>query len=118
MAAPHCDQAIQVRQPTANSQAVAVDQGTSILILTNTANYTGLQVTFPQNAVNGQFFTIMMGTTNSITITNVAGASAYTFVNPVTGLAPGTAMTAAANGCSVTYLYQAAGNRWIRYARA
>lgn len=112
------NQAIQTFAATGNNQAVVVTSGISLLLLTHTANRTGLTITFPPSPIDGQMFTVMLGTTNSITFTALnGGTGAATIVGPLTGLNLSSAPTATANGNAVTYLYTAASNSWYRYSR-
>ena len=103
---------IQAFTATANGQAVVVNSGISVLLLTHTANRTGLSVTFPASPGPGQLFTIMLGTTNTITLTNVGGGAAV--VNPITTLNPNTSN----GGSGVTYMYFATTNTWYRHSCA
>lgn len=112
------NQAVQTFNPTGNGQSVSANSGTSILLLTNTANRTNLTVTFPPSPIDGQFFSITMGTTNSCTFAALnGGTGGASIVNGLTGLAPGTNPTSTANGASVTFIYNLAANTWYRYAR-
>jgi len=114
----YANQATQIFAATGNNQTVVVTSGISLLLLTHTANRTGLTIDFPPSPIDGQIFTIMLGTTNSITFTALAGGTGgATIISPLTGLNPASAPTATANGNAVTYLYNAASNSWYRYSR-
>jgi hypothetical protein len=112
---PFCNQAIQSAVP-ANGGTTVAAATTSILILSPAANIASHTVTFPTSPTNGQLFTIMLGTSNTITtLTNSAPGS--TIVNGITGLSVAN-LGASSGGTSVTYLFNSATNSWIRYARA
>ena len=105
-------QTVQPFAATANGQAVSANAGTTVLILTHTANRTGLTVTFPPNPSTGQLFTIMLGTVFTITLVNVAGAGGAAIVNGITDLNP----VGTNAGVSITYLYFAGNNSWCRFS--
>jgi hypothetical protein len=105
---PLCNQAIQAFSVTANNQAVAANATTSILLLQPTAIRTGLAITFPPSPTNGQYFTILLGATFSVTMTNTAGTGGAAIVNPITTL------SATVGQAAVTYLYYGPSNAWYR----
>ncbi len=115
-----CNQAIQVAAP-ASSGTVTTLSSTSTLLLIHTANRTNVTIVFPPNPTNGQFFTIMLGTSNSITLINTGGTGGATIINGITGLNPASSPTAAANGNAITYIYFATSgttsNAWYRFSR-
>lgn len=110
----NANQAIQSVTPTSNG-SVAASATTSILILKNAGAVTNFTITFPQTPTDGQYFTILQGSTGSTSINNAGGGA--TVVNGITGLNPAVAPTAAANGAAVTYYYSATANTWYRFSR-
>ncbi|MGB8467931.1 MAG: hypothetical protein WCE21_02915 [Candidatus Babeliales bacterium] len=115
-ALPWCNQAIMSATPTTGS-TITTTATTSILLLKNTTNVTGVTIDFPPNPTNGQMFTIMLGTTSTITMTNAGGTGGATIVNGVTGLNATATPTATANGAAVAYLYSSTSNAWYRMWR-
>ncbi|MFA6066703.1 MAG: hypothetical protein WC707_05990 [Candidatus Babeliaceae bacterium] len=113
-----CNQALQSVVPTVGG-SVTTASGTSILILKNAANVggAGFTVTFPPSPTDGQFFTILQGSTNSTALNNAAGTGGAAIVNPITTLNPGANFSSTANGASVTYYYNTTANSWYRYGR-
>jgi len=109
-------QGIQEYNALANNLTVTVLSGKFILLLTHTANRTGLRVNFPQNPTNGQLFTIMLATASSISLIN-ATLDGKAIVNGIGTLNPALGLGAANFGASVTYLYVASKNGWYRYYR-
>ena len=115
------NQSIQLAIPT-NSGSIHANSNTSILILKNTNNVSGYTIYFPANPTDGQFFMILLGTSNNVTsITNSTNinstAPGKAIINPITSLNPGATLSASANGVSVTYLYVASTNSWYRFHR-
>jgi hypothetical protein len=111
-----CEQAIQSVVPT-NNGTVSVNSGVSILLLKHTTSTTNFTIVFPPNPINGQIFTILLGTSNSITINNVGGAGGASIVNQIVKLNPASAQTASSNGSAVSYFYSGSANSWYRLAR-
>ncbi len=101
-----CEQSIQSVTITANAQSVTAAATTSILILKTTAARTGFAITFPASPTNGQYFTVLLGGTNSVAGSNVGGTGGATIVNGVTTLNTTTP--------SVTYFYYSTDNVWYR----
>jgi hypothetical protein len=111
-----CFQAIQSITPTTNGSVIC-NSTTTILLLKHSSNITNFTVRFPPNPANGQLFTILLGTTNTITLNNVGGTGGASIVNQITGLNPSAGPNSTANGCSVTYFYSSAANTWYRLHR-
>lgn len=109
-----CDQAIQRITPV-NNGSVTVNSTTSILLFKNTTNVNNFTVNFPPNPTNGQMFTILLGTTNSVAINSV-GTSGASVVNPINTLSTG-APSGNAGGTAVTYFFSAIDNTWYRCGR-
>jgi hypothetical protein len=101
-----CNQAIQVFTVTANNQSVTANATTSILLLKTTAARTGLTITFPASPTNGQYFTILLGSTFSITVTNAGNGASIVNGTTTYSSSPGQAAT--------SYLYYAPDNSWYR----
>ena len=117
-----CNQAIQVTAPTTNNVTVTTLSTTSILLFANTASRTGITVDFPPNPINGQLFTIMLGSAaDTVTLINTGGTGGATIVNGITALNATMNPTATSNGNSVTYIYIATSgvttNAWYRLGR-
>ncbi|MFA6066704.1 MAG: hypothetical protein WC707_05995 [Candidatus Babeliaceae bacterium] len=112
------DQAIQSATPTVGGSVTTLST-TSILILKNVVNVggAGFTVRFPPSPIDGQFFTIVQGSTNSTTLVNTGGTGGAAIVNPVNSLAPGSNFTSSTNGAAVTYYYNATANTWYRIGR-
>ncbi|HEX2977561.1 MAG TPA: hypothetical protein VHO47_00350 [Candidatus Babeliales bacterium] len=109
-------QAIQSITPTNNGSVITAST-TGLLLLKHTSNVTNFTVNFPPNPVNGQLFTILLGTSNTISLNNAGGAGGASVINAITSLNPGSALAAATNGTSVTYFYSSAANSWYRFLR-
>lgn len=110
-----CNQAKQSVVPTEGG-SITVNSSTSILILNPATLILNFTVTFPPNPTDGQFFTILLGTNNTINLTNAAGAGAASIVNNISQLSL-TAPAASIGGTSVTYMYIASANSWYRFNR-
>ncbi len=106
---PTCDQALQSFTVTAGGQSVAANATTSVLLLQAGSSFSGLTITFPASPTNGQYFTIILGSTNSInTITNVAGTGGAAIVNA------SLQFTNTPGQTSANYFYFASSNAWYR----
>jgi hypothetical protein len=108
-----CNQAIQSVTPT-NNGSVSANSTTAILLLNHNSNISNYTINFPASPTNGQLFTIMLGTTNSISFSNTAPAGAA-IVNGITTLDPSPLL--GEKIVSVTYLYTTTNNSWYRYQR-
>lgn len=109
-----CNQSVQAVTPV-NHGSVIVNQTTSILLLNPAADIDNFTVNFPAYPANGQFFTIMLGTTFSINLNNQTPAG-VAIINGITALTPANLMIG--NGCTaVTYFYVAETNCWYRCNR-
>lgn len=113
---PQCDQATMAATPSSNN-TITTSATTSILILRNTANVNNVTVVFPPNPINGQLFTILLGTTNTASLNNAGGTGGATIVNPITSLNPTGNPGGSTNGTSVTYYYYNITNSWYRMLR-
>lgn len=109
-------QSTQSVAPTTNG-SITTASTTGLLLLKHTANITNFTVRFPPNPVDGQVFTILLGTSNTISLINVGGTGGASVINAITSLNPGSALAAATNGTSVTYFYSSVANSWYRFLR-
>lgn len=109
----HADKATQQVVPVNNGN-VLVDANTSILILKNVPAVINFGVVFPPNPKDGQFFTILQGSTGSTSLVNTGGLGGAAIINPVTVLNPSLAPNATRNPTSVTYYYSLSANAWYR----
>lgn len=109
-------QATQTVVPT-NNGSITVAGTTGLLLLKHTANITNFTIHFPPNPVDGQLFTILLGTSNTISLINAGGTGGASVINAITSLNPGSALAAATNGTSVTYFYSSVANSWYRFLR-
>jgi len=103
---PYCNQAIQAVSITGNNQSVTASSTTSVLILKPTGNRTNFTVRFPASPTNGQYFTILLGATFTVSVINAGNGASV--VNGITSYSssPGQA--------SSTYFYYATDNTWYR----
>jgi hypothetical protein len=109
------NQSIESFTITANNQSFAVASTTSILILSTAANRTGFTVTFPASPINGQYFSIISTSINSIGLIN--NGNGATVVSGVVTLDANANFSATAGGASVTYFYYLPNNSWYKYSR-
>ena len=110
-----CNQAIQTASPTNNS-TVTTNSTTGVLIFQHPANRTNVTINFPPSPTNGQLFTMLLGTTSSITLNLAGGTGGASIVNGITTLntnAPG----ATTGGPTATYIYLSSANTWYLYGR-
>jgi hypothetical protein len=110
-----CNQATQSVIPT-NGGSVAVNSGTSILILKHTSNIVGYTINFPPNPSDGQFFMIILGTSNKITSVTNATTDGASVVNGISSLVPSDILSID-GGASVSYFYNSTANTWYRCNR-
>ena len=110
-----CNQSSQIVTPV-NNNSVTVNPNTSILILTNNTNINGYTIYFPANPNDGQFFTILLGTSNSINNIINTTTDESKIINGVTSLSP-TNIAYTDSGASVTYYYNLASKSWYRFNR-
>jgi hypothetical protein len=106
-------QAIQTVVPTSNGSVIAATT-TGVLLLRHAVNVTNFTIFFPANPINGQLFSITLGTTNTITLINNGNGASV--VNEISSLNP-SAFSSTSSGASVTYLYFSTTNTWYRYNR-
>ncbi len=106
-----CNQATQIATPLGDGNVVNCNSTTSILLLHQIASIGSITINFPPFPTNGQYFTILCGSSYSISITN-ASTDGSSIVNPVIMLSPGSRLDGYSGGCSVTYFYLATSNSW------
>lgn len=109
------NQATQFVVPT-NGGATTANDNTAILILKNTSNVSGYTINFPPSPVDGQFFMILLGTSNNVTGIVNTTTDGSSIINGVTSLTP-TDLIITDGGASVSYFYSAAANTWYRCHR-
>ncbi len=104
-----CDQAIVAVAAATGGTATALIN-TSIILLTGASAATTFTIVFPPTPTNGQYFTIVLARTVTVTgITNNGNGS--TVVNGVTSLS-NAAIAATSGGTSIVYIYYATTTSW------
>jgi hypothetical protein len=113
-----CRQSVQVYAPTVTPSDIQINQGISVLFIDTTGAYT-VNVYLPDNPIDGQLITIMTNSTNTITLTYLAGAggAGVYYTTSVDSIDANASLTSYYGGASVTYLYTSARNDWIRIYR-
>ena len=105
---------VQTAVPVNNGTGTA-NAATSVFLLNPAATVPNFTVVFPASPINGQLFSIVLGTSNTLTtITN--NGNGATVVNGITGLSLA-ALGTSTGGTSVTYIYLSSTNSWYRYHR-
>jgi hypothetical protein len=103
---------IQTVVPVTNS-SVQVANGITTLLLKPSAPVSNFKIDFPINPIDGQLFTILLGSTNTITLINANGS----IINPITSMDPMATVSGTTTSTNVTYMYSATDSRWYRYSR-
>ena len=97
-------QGMQVVILNGNNQTATSLATTSVLLLKSTQNRTGWTITFPPSPINGQWFSIVWASINTLAFTNIGGTGGATIVNPITAFS--------ATVTSAEYIYYVTDNIW------